>query len=700
MLRLHLLGGSAEPVQLTLRVFAAGRPLDVPLRSDRARLAYLPDVPEGLELHGIDSEDGVPACRLGLRASSQAEVAMRSLLAGLCMPRPLLRALYHGTWRCMLLGGGNTGQQDYADWIARYDAITPRRAAKLRASLANLENPPRFSVLVPVYNTDERHLRAMIESVRGQIYPHWELCIADDASSTPHVRATLQASASTDSRIRVAFRPRNGNISAASNTALELATGAFCALLDHDDLLAPHALLMMARAIGEHPRADLLYSDEDKLDRHGRRNDPYFKPDFNPELLLGQNVISHLGVYRTSMLRRLGGFRGAFDGSQDYDLALRAAAATSGPIVHVPHVLYHWRLFRGAGTFSSTQRDKAVQAARRAISERLAEQGEVVEVVAGVASYHRVLRPPPPTWPRVSAIIPTRDHVGRLRACIDGLRHGTDYPDLEVIVVDNDSVEPATLEYLAALVGSGVRVLRHPGAFNHPAMNNAAARAASGAVLLFLNNDISMIAPGWLKELVTHAIRPGIGAVGARLLFSDGTVQHAGIVLGLGGIAGRVHAGAPPRSPGYFGRLGLTQEVSSVSGACMAVPTGVFAAVGGFDAENLPVALSDVDLCLRIRAAGQRIIWTPYAELYHWHSKSRRHDLDPAQLNRYRSEAGYLLRRWPDHLANDPFFSPNLSLTSLEPVPAFPPRVARAWDAAGTTAPAGSTRLDGTMTLP
>jgi glycosyltransferase involved in cell wall biosynthesis len=679
IVRLHVPSGSAGPVHLTLRMTVAGRLLDMPLRSDQARPAYLPDAPESLELHGIDSEDGVPACRIGIRASSHAEVALRALLAGLRAPRPLLRALYHGTWRSTLFGGGSTSQQDYADWIARYDAITPGRAAKLRASLADLGNPPRFSVLVPVYNTDERHLRAMIESVQAQIYPHWELCIADDASCASHVLATLRTYASADSRVRVAFRPRNGNISAASNTALELATGDFCALLDHDDLLAAHALLMMARAIGEHPDADLLYSDEDKLDRHEWRNDPYFKPDFNPELLHGQNVISHLGVYRTSMLRRLGGFRGAFDGSQDYDLALRVAAATKAPIVHVPHVLYHWRLFRGAGTFSSTRRDQAARAARRAIREQLAGQGETVEVMAGVAGYHRVLRQPPSTWPRVSVILPSGDHVALLRACIDGLLHGTDYPDLEVIVVDHDRVGPATLKYLAALAGSGVRVVRHAGAFNAAAMNNAAARAASGAVLLFLDNAVAMIAAGWLKEMVTQAIRPGVGAVGARLLYPDGTVQHAGVVLGLGGIAGAVHARAPRRSLGYFGRLGLTQEVSCVSGACMAVPAGVFASVGGFDAENLPVALNDVDLCLRIRAAGLRIIWTPHAELYRWKSKSRPRDPDPAQIDRYRTEVAYLLRRWPGRLANDPFFSPNLSLNGPEPVPAFPPRIARAW---------------------
>ncbi len=589
---------------------------------------------------------------------------------------PLLHYLQHG-----IAEGRKTRYVDpYRQWVEEYDILSEADRVAIRAHIEELGWQPTISVVVPVYNTDEHCLHDMIESVRQQIYPRWELCIADDASTAPPVRRVLEEFREQDPRIKVVYRADNGHISAATNSALEMATGDFVALLDHDDVLAEHALYMVAHAIDEHPDADILYSDEDKLDAAGRRVDPYFKPDWNEELFYGQNFVSHLGVYRTSSIRAVGGFRSGFEGSQDYDLTLRLKAATRGPIVHIPHILYHWRIFAGATTYSSTQVDGAALAARRAIREHLESLGERATVLAASAgNYHRVIHQEPDRWPKVSVIVPTRDHVELLAQCIKGLLEGTDYPDLEIIIADNESIDAKTTAFFVDVARRGVRIVPSPGAFNFSRINNAAAREARGDVLLFLNNDIAVIDRTWLKEMILHAARPGVGAVGARLLYPDGTIQHGGVVLGVGGLAGHIHRGAPRNDPGYFGRLMLTQDISCITAACMAVPKVVFEKVGGFDEENLAVAFNDVDLCIRIREAGYRIIWTPYAELYHGESKSRGSDQCPTKIDRFHRELRYVLQRWPRQIAADPFFNPNLSLETAEADLAFPPRVRRPW---------------------
>ena len=459
-----------------------------------------------------------------------------------------------------------------------------------------------------------------------------------------------------------------------------MATGDFAALLDHDDVLAPHALYMVAHAVNAYPDADVFYSDEDKLNAAGRRCDPYFKPDWNRELFYGQNFINHLGVYRTASVRAAGGFRLGFEGSQDYDLALRLIAATRGPVVHIPYILYHWRIFPGADTHSSTQFESAAAAARRAIHEHLESLGERATVTAAPAgNYHRVVYRAPDEWPKVSVIVPTRDHVEVLADCLTGLLERTDYPDLEIMIADNESIEEKTGAFFTEVARRGVRIVRSPGPFNFSRINNDAAREARGDVLLFLNNDVTVIDRAWLKEMIVHAVRPGIGAVGARLLYPDDTIQHAGVVLGIGGVAGHFHCRASCHDPGYFGRLILTQETSCVTAACVAVPKAVFARVGGFDEENLAVAFNDVDLCIRIREAGYRIIWTPHAELYHAESKTRGSDLSAAKIDRFHREGRYVQRRWARQIAEDPFFNPNLSLETVCVELAFPPRVKRPW---------------------
>jgi GT2 family glycosyltransferase/SAM-dependent methyltransferase len=566
----------------------------------------------------------------------------------------------------------------YQTWIATYESIGRDEQDLIRRHIAQLPARPTFSILVPVYETPLEALREMVASVRAQIYPHWELCIADDCSKAPHIRAFLEDQAGEDARIKLVFRQENGNISACSNSALELATGAYLALVDHDDVIAPHALVVMADAVAKYPQADIFYSDEDKIDERGNRYDPYFKPDFNQELLYGQNFINHLGVYRTSLVKQVGGFRLGYEGSQDYDLVLRLVAATRGPVVHVPHILYHWRLFPGAQTFSSTQLDKATLAARRAIGEHFAARGQIVIVEAGIGAYHRVRRKIE-AWPRVSVIIPTRDHADTLANCIEGLIEKTDYSDIEIIIADNDSSEPETKALFERIEALGGIIVPCPGPFNYSKINNDAIKRASGDYILLLNNDISMIEPGWLKEMAQFMQDGNVGAVGAKLLYPDGTLQHGGVTLGILGVAGHTHLGAPGDFPGYFGQLGLARDVSCATAACLLLRKSVFDQVGGLDETNLKVAFNDVDLCIRIRQLGYRIIWTPHACLTHHESKSRGADTSGEKRERFLRETKYMRNRWSDILDNDPFLNPNLSLLSNDPEIAFPPRVKWPW---------------------
>lgn len=569
----------------------------------------------------------------------------------------------------------------YADWIASHEALSDEDRARIRAEVAAWDAPPLLSVVMPAYETREALLRAAIASVQAQLYTHWELCIADDASPSAHVARTLAELAAADPRIRWVRREVNGNISAASNTALGLARGEWVVLMDHDDLLPEFALHRIADEIRRHPEAAVIYSDEDKVDERGVRSEPYFKADFDPDLLLSQNMISHLGAYRRDVLERIGGFREGFEGSQDHDLALRAVGAAGAAAVrHIPAVLYHWRQGAAASSFSESQIERCVDAARRAISEALAAAGSRAQVVPNplVRVYHRIVHPLPEPAPLVSVIVPTRDRGELLGACMEGLLHGTDYPRIEVLIVDNESTDPGTLALLARLAEDPrVRVLPVPGAFNYSRLNNLAVAEARGEVLLLLNNDIEVIEPGWLREMVSHAVRPEIGAVGAKLLYPDDTVQHAGVLLGIGwpgGVAGHCFPNARREDPGPFGLLAVTRSVSAVTAACLAVRRSLYQEVGGLDEEGLKVAFNDVDFCLRLRERGYRNLWTPFALLYHKESASRGSDQRGEKAKRFEGEVAIMRARWGAALDDDPYWNPNLSLRTGWPDLAEPPR--------------------------
>lgn len=568
------------------------------------------------------------------------------------------------------------GAGGYAEWVLRFDTLDEGRMEDLRRRADRLgPDAPLISVLLPVYQTPETWLRKCIESVLAQVYPRWQLCVADDASPDPRVLQVLEAYAATDQRIRVVRRETNGHICAATNSALAVAEGEYVALLDHDDELRPHALLAMAEAIVERPERSVLYSDEDKIDEDGRRFDPYFKPDFDPDLLRGQNYLCHLTLVRTALVRDVGGFREGYEGSQDHDLVLRCTERLSkSEIHHVPEVLYHWRAIPGSTALSRDAKDYASGAGARAVADQLARiaRGAVASELSH--GHYRVRWPLPSPLPMVSLIVPTRDRANLLRTCVESILSRTTYGNFELVVVDNGSTEVDALEYLASLQGrERVRVLRYDRPFNYSAINNWAAAQCRGEVLGLVNNDIEVITPDWLEEMVSHALRPEIGAVGAMLYYPDDTIQHAGVVLGIHGVAGHVYAALPRGYPGHGGRARVAQRLSAVTGACLVVRRDLFDEVGGLD-ERLEVAFNDIDFCLRLREAGYHNLWTPFAELYHHESASRGSEDTEGKRQRFAREVNFMQTRWRGVLESDPAYNPNLSLESRYFELASPPR--------------------------
>lgn len=571
---------------------------------------------------------------------------------------------------------------DYNEWIKRYDTRDQRDHLKIANRIRAFSSKPTFSLIMPVFDPPLEFLDEAIRSVRTQLYPNWELCIADDASKNEAVRDLLRKHASEDARIRIVLRHENGHISKASNSALEIAQGDFIAMFDHDDLIPEHALYMFAEEINRNPSLDFLYSDQDKVDASGHRYDPYFKPDFNPDLLRSQNFVDHLAVFRASSAKELGGWRSEFDGSQDYDFVLRFTERLPvEKIAHIPHVLYHWRAVPGSLALDADAKNYAATRSRQALAEHLKRMEITAEVTSEYPnlSIHRVIYPLP-VEPLVSIIIPTKDGVDILSQCIEGIFKKTEYQNFEIIIVDNQSEKPETLQYLRMLEQDPrVRVINYDQPFNYSRINNLAAKEAKGSVLALLNNDLEVISGGWLREMVSHAVRPEIGAVGARLFYPDGTVQHAGVLLGYKGRAGHMYRYAPRHWLGYWARAVLIQNLTAVTAACLVLRKDVYDAVGGLDEENFTVTFNDVDLCLRIHEKGYRNLYTPYAELYHHESKTR-------GLMAFQKEEDYFAERWESYIENDTAYNPNLSLDSEDFSLAFPPRAKRPWDPKGNKA--------------
>ncbi|MEH8173370.1 glycosyltransferase family 2 protein [Aeromonas veronii] len=554
---------------------------------------------------------------------------------------------------------------DYQEWIDTIEKPNQPSVDKVVAMLASMSKQPLISVVIPVYNPDEIYLRVCLDSVLVQSYSCWELCIADDHSTKEHVQRVLREYEAKDSRIKVVYREQNGHISAASNSALDIAKGDFVALLDHDDVLPEHALLFMAQAICEQPHTQILYSDEDKLNGRGERFDPHFKSDWNPDLFFSQNYVSHFGVYRRSLLQKIGGFRLGVEGSQDQDLLLRCLPhVTAEQIVHIPRVLYHWRMIEGSTAMASGEKSYTTDAGIKALRNYFAEQQPGVTVEAGMApNTYRVRYPIPQLAPLVSLLIPTRDRRVLTETAVRSIIERSTYTHFELLILDNGSVEQETLDFFTQIQqeDSRVKVLRYDHPFNYSAINNFGVRHARGSIVGLVNNDVEVINPDWLTEMVSHCLRPEIGCVGAKLYYSNDTLQHGGVILGIGGIGGHSHKQYPRHHPGYFSRLLLTQTLSAVTAACLLIRKEIYNEVAGLDEENLHVAFNDVDFCLKVREAGYRNIWTPYAELYHYESVSRGAEDSPEKIARFNKEMNFMKSKWGKHLERDPFYNPHLT---------------------------------------
>jgi GT2 family glycosyltransferase len=553
----------------------------------------------------------------------------------------------------------------YEDWIEQVEKLSLPTTKQVKENITKLSPKPLISVVMPVFNTDEKYLCACIDSVIAQTYPHWELCIADDASSMPHVRRVLETYEKEDARIKVVYRPENGHISRASNSALEIARGQFVALLDHDDALPDYALYFMALAINASPDAQVLYSDEDKLDQNGERFAPHFKSDWNPDLFFSQNYVSHLGVYRRNLLTHINGFRPGVEGSQDQDLLLRCLPhVRHDQIIHIPRVLYHWRMVEGSTALASGEKSYTTTAGVKALQDYFQIVNPLVTVEAAkLPNTYRVRWPLPESAPLVSLLIPTRDRRALTETCVRSIIDRSTYTNYEILILDNGSVESETLDFFEQIQKEDrrVRVLRYDHPFNYSAINNFGVLHAHGDVIGLVNNDIEVISAEWLTEMLSHALRPDIGCVGAKLYYSNDTLQHGGVILGIGGVANHSHKNFERDSAGYFGRLFNYQNYSAVTAACLLVRREVYDQVGGLDEVNLAIAFNDVDFCLKVREAGYRNLWTPYAELYHYESISRGVEDTPEKQTRFRGEVEFMKNKWSTVLDFDPFYNINLT---------------------------------------
>ena len=550
----------------------------------------------------------------------------------------------------------NRTQGDYLAWITRHELPIAETA---------LDHQPLISVLVPVYRPEINDFRACLESVLAQSYRNLELCLVDDASGSAELTAVLDEYRKRDDRVHVIVHDHNKHISHTSNTALAHASGEYVALLDHDDVLATQALYLMVEAIQQSPEAVVVYSDEDKLDEQGRRHDPHFKSGWNPDLLLSQNYISHLGMYLTERVREVGGFRVGLEGSQDHDLVLRVThGLTASQVVHVPRVLYHWRAGKGSTALNSGEKDYTSQAGLKAVQDYLAEHYAHASVSLGSLPNTYRVNWPVIGEPLVSLIVPTRDGVDILKPCVEALLERTNYQHFELLILDNQSSCDETLAFMQEVTqrDSRVRVLQWNHPFNYSSINNFGVQESRGDIIGLINNDIEPINPQWLDDMIGQVQREEIGCVGAKLYYPNNTVQHAGVILGIGGVAGHAHKYFHRNETGYFSRLMLPQNLSAVTAACLLVRREVFLEVGGLNEEHLAVAYNDVDFCLKVRDAGYRNLWTPYAELYHHESVSRGRDHSGEKQARAEREDAYMMKTWGDALTTDPFYNPNLTL--------------------------------------
>lgn len=559
----------------------------------------------------------------------------------------------------------------YGPW---YEAYKPDEAALEKQRNHKFSKTPLISIAVPAYKTPGVFLRQMIRSVQDQTYGNWELCIANGSPEDEEMKKILRECAREDSRIRYKNLKENLGIAGNTNEAFAMAGGEFVGLLDHDDLLAPNALYEAVKAVNKNPQADVIYTDEDKVTTDlSEHFQPHLKPDFSLDLLRSNNYICHFFIVRREILEKTGGFRKEFDGAQDHDLIFRCVEQAR-EIAHIPEILYHWRTHKASTADNPASKMYAFDAGKRAIEAHLDRMG-----VKGIVSHTKDLgffrvKYPIQGSPLVSVIIPNKDEEPTLRACIDSIREKTTYKNYEILIIENNSTSKEIFQYYKELSGQeNIRIFNWKKEFNYSAINNYGASKARGEYLLFLNNDVTVITPDWMEEMLGVCQRKEVGAVGVKLLYPDNTIQHAGCVIGIGGIAGHMFVDMPADRTGYLHKASILQDMSAVTAACMMMKRKAFEEAGGFT-EELAVAFNDVDLCLKVRKEGYLIVYDPYAQLYHMESKTRGEEDSEKKLRRFQTEIEYMRCHWLDILKNgDPYYNKNLSLTkwnySLKPLP-------------------------------
>lgn len=560
-----------------------------------------------------------------------------------------------------------TAFKDYAEWIREFDSHSAEVNANLLAHMDGFADMPLFSLLLTVHGSNIDVLRTTIDSVRQQLYPRWELCVAVGAGASPAIHTLLKEYAQMEPRIKIATGLTT-DITQLSNLALAMvaAQSGWIMSLNAIFSMAVQAVFMLARAVNEYGDSRIIYADEDVQPELGQRSQPDFKPDWNLELHYSRNLIGCFGVYRTALVRQVGGFQVGMTEAMDFDLSLRCLEHVSpDQVVHVPYVLFH-----GAPTSR-----RASEAGVQALNAHFARQ-QIAASAENIVHGYRIHYALPNALPLVSLIIPTRNGLDLLQRCIDSLQQKTTYANFEIIIIDNGSDDPATLAYFRNIEKtSNIRVLRIDAPFNYSALNNAAVKVARGELIGLINNDIEVISPDWLDEMVSYALQPDVGAVGARLWFPDDTLQHGGVVLGIHGWAAHAHNHMPRGSLGYQGRMALVSEFSAVTGACLLVRKSSYLAVGGLNEDALKISCNDVDLCLKLKKVGLRNVWTPFAELYHHESATRGYEDTPEKQQRFTKEVAYMHQRWGKLLLSDPAYSPNLTLSGDDFSHAWPPRV-------------------------
>lgn len=663
----------------------------IPIESgkDNIILIKLPEMISGLRLEFYNIDRAVSFETISLKEIGNLQVFLRQLFSKILpiLQNPTSLPTKLKTAAVLYRQGGytalrqkfspNLGFKDYTNWTRKFDTITDTHLTSFHREVADFSFKPLISVIMPVYNTPEKWLKKAINSVIAQIYDNWELCIVDDGSTDTTVRQTLQEYQSHPN-IHIKYRQSNGHISQASNDAVAMAKGEYIAILDHDDELRPHSLFEVVKILQTAPSAKLIYSDEDKITVKGERINPYFKPDLNIELLRSQNYICHLTVIKKDCIISVGGFRGEVNGAQDWDLFLRIIDSISTEeVVHIPKILYHWRIIESSTANSTAAKPYVLKAQQTCVQEHLKRnkidgKAQILHDISQIKVNYSFSES---TALTVSIIIPTKDQVHHLKRCIKSIETKTLIKKYEIIIINNNSEEESTFEYFQQLsTHPNIKIVDDSRPFNFSQLNNSAAKLARGQYLLFLNNDIEVITKGWLTEMLSLLQQDHVGAIGAKLLFPNGLLQHAGVILGIGGVAGHNHKGIRRDNPGYFNRVALRSEFSAVTAACLLCKKEVFANIGGFNENSLSVAFNDVDLCLRIRQAGYRIIYTPYAELYHYESVSRGYENTPSKFRRFEKETLYMKQNWQAILNDDPCYNPNLTLLNEDFSLAYPPR--------------------------